>query len=48
MPNPQFGWRDESRRYKQTVWFEMVKAKAQHAYLEAHVQSIKEVLGGAE
>lgn len=39
---------EESKRYRQTVWFEMVKAKAQHAYLEAHVQSIREVLGGAE
>lgn len=39
---------EESKRYRQTVWFEMVKAKAQHAYLETHVQSIREVLGGAE
>lgn len=39
---------EESKRYRQTVWFEMVKAKAQHAYLAAHVQSIREVLGGAE
>lgn len=39
---------EESKRYKQTVWFEMVKAKAQHAYLEAHVNSIREVLGGTE
>lgn len=37
---------DESKRYKQTVWFEWVKAKAQHAYLETHVESIREVLGG--
>lgn len=37
---------DESKRYKQTVWFEWVKAKAQHAYLTTHVESIKEVLGG--
>jgi hypothetical protein len=36
---------EDSRRYKQTVWFEWVKAKAQHAYLETHVQTIEEVLG---
>jgi hypothetical protein len=39
---------EESKRYKQTVWFEMIKTKAQHAYLAAHVQSIREVLGGVE
>jgi len=38
---------DESKRYKQTVWFELVKAKAQLAYLTTHVASIGEVLGGA-
>jgi hypothetical protein len=37
---------DESRRYKQTVWFELVKARAQHAYLSTHVASMREVLGG--
>ncbi len=36
---------EESQRYRQTVWFEWVKAKAQHAYLTAHVDSIREVLG---
>jgi len=36
---------DESKRYKQTVWFELVKAKAQLAYLKTHVESIREVLG---
>ena len=38
---------EESKRYKQTVWFEWVKAKAQHAYLATHVETIQEVLGGA-
>jgi hypothetical protein len=38
---------EESKRYRQTVWFEWVKAKAQHAYLTTHVASIQEVLGGA-
>jgi hypothetical protein len=37
---------EESKRYRQTVWFEWVKAKAQHAYLTTHVASIQEVLGG--
>jgi hypothetical protein len=37
---------DESKRYRQTVWFEWVKAKAQHAYLTTHVETIQEVLGG--
>jgi hypothetical protein len=37
---------DDSKRYRQTVWFEWVKAKAQHVYLTTHVQSIQEVLGG--
>jgi hypothetical protein len=36
---------EETKRYKQTVWFELVKAKAQAAYLTTHVESIKEVLG---
>jgi hypothetical protein len=39
---------DESKRYKQTVWFEWVKAKAQHEYLSTHVATIREVLGGSE
>jgi hypothetical protein len=37
---------EESKRYRQTVWFEWVKAKAQHAYLTTHVESIEQVLGG--
>jgi hypothetical protein len=37
---------EESKRYRQTVWFEWVKAKAQHAYLETHVETIQQVLGG--
>lgn len=39
---------EDSKRYKQTVWFEWVKANAQHAYLDAHVKTIREVLGGGE
>ena len=37
---------EESKRYRQTVWFELVKARAQYAYLSTHVTSIQEVLGG--
>jgi len=37
---------DESRRYRQTVWFEWIKVQAQHAYLEAHVAALRQVLGG--
>ncbi len=36
---------EETKRYKQTVWFELVKSKAQLAYLTTHVESIHEVLG---
>ena len=39
---------EDSKRYKQTVWFEWVKAKAQHEYLVTHVATIREVLGGSE
>jgi hypothetical protein len=35
----------DSRRFRQTVWFEWVKASAEHAYYEAHVASLREVLG---
>jgi hypothetical protein len=36
---------DDSRRFRQTVWFEWVEAKAEHAYLEAHAAALREVLG---
>jgi len=36
---------DDGRRYKQTLWFELVKAKADHAYAQAHVASLHQVLG---
>lgn len=38
---------EDSKRYRQTVWFEWIKIKAEHAYLEAHLQAIQQVLGGA-
>lgn len=37
---------DDSRRFRQTVWFEWVEARAEHAYLEAHAAALREVLGG--
>lgn len=37
---------DESKRYRQTVWFDWIKVKAQHAYLDAHLAALKQVLGG--
>jgi len=36
---------EDSRRYRQTVWFEFVKAKAEHAYLAAHVDALHQVVG---
>ncbi|HTJ47536.1 MAG TPA: hypothetical protein VL463_35800 [Kofleriaceae bacterium] len=36
---------DQTRRYRETVWFEWVKANADHEYLATHVESLKEVLG---
>lgn len=36
---------DGSRRIAQTVWFELVKVRAEHAYLAAHVAALREVLG---
>jgi hypothetical protein len=38
---------DSSRRYRQTVWFEWVKLRADHAYLAAHVASLQAILGEA-
>jgi hypothetical protein len=36
---------DENRRHRETVWFEWVKVKAQHAFLETHVASLHEAIG---
>jgi hypothetical protein len=36
---------DNSRRARQTVWFEWVKVKAEHEFLTAHVASLRQVLG---
>ena len=36
---------DDSRRFREIVWFDWVKAKADLAYLQAHVAALREVLG---
>ncbi len=36
---------ESGRRLRQTLWFEWVKANAEHAYLVAHVASLREILG---
>jgi hypothetical protein len=37
---------DDSKRYRETVWFDYIKAKADLAYLKAHVKALREVIGG--
>ena len=37
---------DDSKKYRQTVWFDYVKAKADQAYLTAHLAALREVAGG--
>jgi hypothetical protein len=39
---------EDSKRYRQTVWFEWIKIKAEQAYLNAHLRALREVLGGVE
>jgi hypothetical protein len=36
---------DDNLRYRDTVWFDYVKVRAEHAYFVAHVESLTEVLG---
>ena len=38
---------EDGKRFRQTVWFEWVEARAEHAYLEAHAAALGEVLGDA-
>lgn len=35
---------EDSKRYRQTVWFEWIKIRAEHAYLVAHLRALNEVL----
>ena len=36
---------DDSKKYRQTVWFDFIKAKADQAYLTAHLAALHEVAG---
>jgi hypothetical protein len=36
---------DDSKRYHQTVWFDWIKAKADLAFLQAHLSALREVIG---
>jgi hypothetical protein len=36
---------DDSRRYRQVVWFDLVKIRAERAYHEAHAAALGQVLG---
>jgi hypothetical protein len=37
---------DDGKRYRQSIWFDYAKAKADQAYFAAHLASLREVLGG--
>ena len=37
---------EDSKRYRETVWFDWIKAKADLAYLTAHVAALRQVIGG--
>jgi hypothetical protein len=37
---------EDSKRYRQTVWFSYARAKADQAYYAAHLASLRAVLGG--
>lgn len=39
---------ESSRRLIETVWFEWVEARAEHAYLTTHVASLEQIVGGDE
>ena len=39
---------EDSKRFRQTIWFDAVKAKAELAYLQAHIQALNELLGGTK
>lgn len=36
---------DDGKRYRQVVWFDWVKTRAERAYYEAHLAALKQVLG---
>jgi hypothetical protein len=39
---------DDSKRFRQTVWFDWIKAKAELAYLETHAASLQKALGATK
>ena len=38
---------EDSKKYRETIWFDWIKARAEHAYAKAHLKALREVLGGA-
>ena len=36
---------DDSKRYRQIVWFDWIKVRAEHAYHEAHLAALQQVAG---
>ena len=36
---------DDSRRYRQILWFDLIKVRAERAYHEAHAAALKQVVG---
>jgi hypothetical protein len=36
---------DDSKRFRQIIWFDLVKVRAERAYHEAHLAALKQVLG---
>jgi hypothetical protein len=38
---------EDAKKYKQSIWFDWVKAKAEHAFVAAHLKALTEVLGGS-
>ena len=36
----------DGKRFRETIWFEAIKARAELAYLQAHVATLNEMLGG--
>lgn len=39
---------EDSKRYKQTVWFDLIKIRAERAYHEAHAAALNQVMGGSK
>jgi hypothetical protein len=37
---------EDTKKARQMIWFDWIKAKAEHAYVTAHLKALHEVLGG--